>query len=192
MDAIRLLGGILEANATSGHVLGELLQRAASEDALAGVITFFAPGTVASGLPFTTEPDGGLLTTLAAGGAPPVTHDSQNEAVVLIQALCSAAKTEGMLDANAVEAIVAKVPAISDDAAVFLRGELTTPLDVREFASNVPASISHQVYAFSMMGMPMGSRQQVQYLSAVAQGLGVDWIAAKKIHAELGGPNIFG
>jgi len=56
----------------------------------------------------------------------------------------------------------------------------------------VPSKIAHQVYAFSMMGMPMGSRQQVQYLSAVAQGLDVDWIAAKKIHAELGGPSIFG
>lgn len=192
MDAIKLLGDILEANATGGQVLGELLQRAGSGDALGGVIALFAPGTVASGLRQETDPADGLLTTLASGGAPPVSPASDNEAVLLAQALCNAAKADGQLTPEARAVIVGRMPDIESDAAGFLDAELSSALDVREFASRVPENLAHQVYAFSMMGMPVGSRQQVQYLSAVAQGLGVDWIAAKKIHVELGGPSIFG
>lgn len=192
MDAVKLLGDIIEVNATNGHVLGELLRRTATGDALGGVIAHFAAGTIASGRPHTLDPGDGLLTILASGGAPPVTHQCQNEAVLLLQALCNAAKVDGAIAEGERSAMLAKVPSLEPEAAEFVDAQLAAPLDVRDFASRVPESLAHQVYGFSMMGLPAGSRQQVQFLSALAQGLDIDWIAAKKIHGELGGPNTFG
>lgn len=192
MDAIRLLGGILESNAIGGQVLGALLQRTDVGDPLAGVIKLFAPGTIASGLSQSDEATAGLLAQLAAGAAPAVAHESQNEAKLFVQALCSAAKADGELSQAARDAIVATVVDVGNDEADFFHRELEALLDVREFAARVPGRLAHQVYAFSMMGLAAKSRQKVQFLSAVAQGLGVDWIVAKKIHAELGGPNMFG
>lgn len=220
MDAVKLLGSLMGNNATGGNLLGSLLGGGGSGGgggglgALAGLLggggsnsgdtnRGASSASSAGGLGALTSMLGGgassggglgsLLSGLAGGGQPaPAPEKETNEAVLLIQAMCNAAKADGTIDQAEVKNIVGRLGEIDRAEAQFLEQELRAPLDLDGFLATVPNDMTQQVYAFSLMGMKLDTQQEAKYLGAVAQGLRLDPNVANQIHAKLGAPQIFG
>jgi len=211
MDAIKLLGSLMGNNATGGGLLGKMLGggggggNAGGLGALAGMLGGGGGGGNAGGLGALAGMLGGggggggglgaLLGGLGGGGAAAAQavpqEKEQNDAVLLIKAMCNAAKADGQIDQAEIQNIVGKLGEIDQQEAAFLKQELESPVDLAGFLRSVPDDMTQQVYAFSLMGMKLDSQQEAQYLAAVAQGLSLDTTIANKIHAELGAPQIF-
>lgn len=216
MDAIKLLGSLMGNNATGGNVLGSLLGGGGGGGggglgALAGLLggAGGSSGGGAGGLGALAGMLGGgggasaggaggglgaLLGGLAGGGAPAqrAQPKEENDAVLLIKAMCNAAKADGQIDQAEIKNIVGRLGEVDRAEAEFLEQELRAPLDLEGFLQSVPNDMAQQVYAFSLMGMKLDTQREAQYLGAVAQGLRVDPNVANQIHAKLGAPQIFG
>ena len=111
--------------------------------------------------------------------------------MVLVKAMCNAAKADGQIDQAEVQNIMGRLGDVDQGEAEWLKGELQSPLDVQGFVQSVPREMAQQAYAFSLMGMKLDSQQEAQYLGAVAQGLGLNPQTCNQIHAKLGAPEIF-
>ena len=215
MDAIKLLGSLMGNNATGGNVLGSLLGGGGGGGggglgALAGMLGGGgSSGGGAGGLGALASMLGGggggasgasaggglgaLLGGLAGGGAPARRPEpkEENDAGLLIKAMCNAAKADGKIDQAEVKNIVGRLGEIDQAEAQFLEQELQAPLDIRGFVASVPDDMAQQVYAFSLMGMKLDTQQEAQYLGAIAEGLRLNPQVANQIHAKLGAPQIF-
>jgi uncharacterized membrane protein YebE (DUF533 family) len=217
MDAIKLLGSLMGNNATGGNVLGSLLggggggsSSGGGLGALAGMLGGGGGSSSAGGLGALASMLGGagggggnaasssgglgaLLGGLAGGGAPARRPEpkEENDAVLLIKAMCNAAKADGKIDQSEVKNIVGRLGEVDQAEARFLEQELQAPLDIRGFVASVPDDMVEQVYAFSLMGMKLDTQQEAQYLGAVAEGLRLNPQVANQIHAKLGAPQIF-
>lgn len=219
MDAIKLLGSLMGNNATGGNLLGSLLGGATGGGggggkggmgglgALAGMFGGGA-GSGSGGLGALAGMLGGGGASQAGGGAGgglgsllagmgggaasrrPEPKE-ENDALLLIRAMCNAAKADGQIDSAEVENIVGRLGDVDMAEAEFLEAELRAPLDLPRFVNSVPGDMAAQVYAFSVVGMKLDTQKEAQYLAAVAQGLGLDTDDANRIHSKLGAPQIF-
>lgn len=197
-----LLGSMLGNNSTGGGLLGSILGGGGSGGGLGDLLGAVLGG--AGGASGSSSGGGGLGSILGSilggmGGAssppPALTSDEQdsadNEATILIRAMINAAKADGQIDQAEVDNIVGKLGEIDENEAAFLRAELAAPLDLDEYCQSVPRDMAQQAYAFSLMGMKLDTKQEAQYLGAVAQGLGLDPRVCNAIHDKLGAPQIF-
>lgn len=215
MDAVKLLGSLMGNNATGGNVLGSLLGGGGGGGggglgalagllgggggggggglgALAGLLGGGGGGGQQQAQSSGGGGLGGLLSSLSGGGAPQQAQpEQQDEATLLVRAMCNAAKADGQIDESEVKNIVGRLGEIDQAEAAFLQAELQAPLDIQDFVASVPASQAQQVYAFSLMGMKLDTNQEAQYLGAVAKGLRLDPNVCNQIHAKLGAPAIF-
>lgn len=137
----------------------------------------------------------GLLSGLLGGGekaeaapepAAP-TANQADQATLLIRAMCNAAKADGEIDKAEQDNIIGRLGGDLDEAeADFLRSELNAPLNVAEFARQVPADMAANVYAFSVMTVKVDTREEVTYLQQLAQNLDLDGGEINSIHQQLG------
>lgn len=117
---------------------------------------------------------------------------ANDQATVLIRAMVNAAKADGQVDQDEIQNIVGRLGGDVDQAeAAFLKQELQAPLDIQGYCQSVPQELSQQAYAFSVMGMKLDTKQEAQYLGAMAQGLGLNPQVCNAIHDKLGAPQIF-
>jgi uncharacterized membrane protein YebE (DUF533 family) len=184
-----LLGGGSKGQSSSGGGLGDLVggllgggQGGGSGSPLGGMLGSLLGAGAA----------GGALGLAAGETPPPVDADeAEDGARILIEAMCLAAKSDGRVDETEREAIVGKLGDLDKDEADFLRKKLSGKADVDEFVSRVPAEMSSQVYAFSLMAVKLDSRGEAEYFARLAQGLGLGSEEANEIHRGLGQPEIF-
>jgi len=211
MDAVKLLGSLMGSNATGGNLLGSLLGGGGGGGggglgALAGLLGGGGGGGGAGGLGALAGMLGGgggasaggglggMLAGLAGGGQQrpepePQHHDA---AMVMVRAMCNAAKADGQIDKQEIQNIVGRLgDEVDQNEAQFLKQELEAPVDLRGFLASVPEGLEQQVYAFSLMGMKLDTQQEAQYLAAVAEGLSLQPQVCNQIHAKLGAPEIF-
>ncbi len=136
---------------------------------------------------------GGNLLGMLPGREEAVTppKDAQEEAEILIEAMCNAAKCDGHVDEAEREKVLGKLGNLDGDEIAYLKKHLSTPLKTDSFLQRVPADMAEQVYAFSLMAIKLDSRKEAEYFARLAQGLGLDGEAANEIHARLGQPEIF-
>lgn len=133
-----------------------------------------------------------LLGALLGGGqvqAPP--QEAQDEAELLIQAMCYAAKADGEIDEGEKEAILGRLGELDEEEIAYLKEHLSGAVDVAGFTSKVPDDMDEQVYAFSLMAIRLDTQAEAQYFAALANGLGMDGDACNRIHSQLGQPEIF-
>jgi len=140
----------------------------------------------------------GLLGKLMGGDKQPeevsaaVPQEANQEAEILIRAMCNAAKSDGRLDDAEKEKIIANLGEEVTQAEIdFVQAELAAPLDVEGFVRQVPAGAASQVYSFSVMGIKIDEQAEANYLGQLAQGLGLDADTCNQIHDQLGAPRIF-
>ena len=108
------------------------------------------------------------------GSSAPAVSDQQRQAAnedaeILIRAMCNAAKADGQIDQSEIDAITSRLGDIDEHEAAFLRRELQAPLDLEAFCDSVPRDLTQQAYAFSLLGMKLDTQREAQYLGAVAQ-----------------------
>ena len=137
----------------------------------------------------------GGLGSLFGGGdddkSPEVPDLSEGDAAILIRAMCNSAKADGRVDESEIEAILGQLGQVEGDDEAFLRAELQSPLDLEGFIREVPGHMKEQVYAVSLLSIEVDNINEEHYLTALANGLGVDPNHVNELHDEVGAPRIF-
>lgn len=108
------------------------------------------------------------------------------EAMILIQAMTNAAKSDGSVDDDEIAAIFSRAGDLDDDAQDFIRAELKAPLDLDAFIESVPSGMEAEVYTASMLPIDVDTAAEAEYLQNLADGLGLREDDVAKIHEALG------
>jgi len=108
------------------------------------------------------------------------------EATILIKAMCNAAKADGQVDDDEVNAIISRAGELESDDERWLRSELRSPLDLAAFVAEVPKGLEAEVYAASLLPIEVDTASEVQYLQDLGRGLGLSGSQINSIHEELG------
>lgn len=123
--------------------------------------------------------------------APAPTSELDDErAKLLVVAMVNAAKADGQLDKKEQDAILGQLGDVSQEEIDFLRKEFAAPIDVREFAWNVPLGLEQQVYGFSLMAIGLDEKREARYLKDLAHGLRLDPDVCDRLHDQVGAPKL--
>ncbi len=118
---------------------------------------------------------------------PPTEQMPQNDqAVVLVRAMLNAAKADGRISPDEQRNILSQFGNGQADVVQFLRDELATPLDVREFAWSVPIGMEAQVYGMSLLAIAVDSNAETKYLSELAHALRLSTAVREQLHQRYG------
>ncbi len=118
-------------------------------------------------------------------------QQANEQALILVRAMINAAKSDGQVDSEEQQKIVAKLGDVSQDEIDFVQRELAAPLDVDAFVREVPPGMAEQVYTVSLMAIDLDSNPEAQYLNQLAQGLGIPPQTVNAIHEQLGAPKLY-
>ncbi len=130
---------------------------------------------------------GGLMGGDDASRASAVAADmDEDDAMILVKAMCNAAKADGTVDDDEVDAIVGRVGQLDAEDEAILRRELRSPLDLDSFLAEVPAGMEADVYAASLLPITVDTPLEMAYVQELAKGLGLSTEALDSIHKELG------
>lgn len=122
----------------------------------------------------------------------PAEQDSLNEqSVVLIRAMISAAKSDGQITQDEQQAIVGQMGHLSENELNFLRDEFSRPVDVRELAWNTPLGLEEQVYSMSLIAIDLDENKEAEYLADLAHGLRMQPARCNQLHQKYNAPEIF-
>lgn len=183
-----LLGGMLGGNAIGGGLLGTI-----GKAALPMILGSLMRGRGKSGGGL-----GGLLGGLLGGGknkaeavSPEERDRMDDDATLLLRAMINAAKADGTIEQDEVDNIIKRLGDLDNNEKQFLETEFKAPLDLEAFVATVPNELDEEVYAFSLMGIRLDTKQEAQYLASLAQGLGISPSTANAIHDKLGVQKIF-
>jgi len=120
---------------------------------------------------------------VAAAHAPAMSDD---DAMILLQAMCNAAKADGNVDEDEIQRIMGHIGDMDAQEEALLRSELTSPLDLDAFVRSVPSGHENDVYAASLLPITIDEPSEVEYLRNLASGLGISSDTVRAIHSELG------
>ncbi len=118
-------------------------------------------------------------------------QQANEQATILIKAMINAAKSDGSFDRSEQEKLLAKLGDVTREEMEFIRNEFNKPLDVQEFANEVPRGMEHQIYAISLSAIDLDAQSEANYLGQLAQALRITPQEANQIHDQLGAPKIF-
>lgn len=116
---------------------------------------------------------------------------TEDQAAILIRAMLNAAKADGRVDKEEIDAIVKNLGEIDEEDEAFLRAELDRPLNLEEFVNEVPQSMGDQVYAVSLLAIDVDTINEEHYLKELASGMGVSEDKVNELHDELKIARIF-
>lgn len=136
---------------------------------------------------------GDLLNSALQGKAIPEPEPEQeDQARILIQAMVNAAKSDGEIDTEEQQKIVANLgDDVSDEERQFVISEMQTPLDADAFIRSIPRGAEMQVYMMSLLGINLDSREEAVYLDSLRKGIGMSEQQCNAIHEKLGVPTIY-
>lgn len=211
MDAVKLLGSLLGSNATGGSLLGKLMGGAGGgassgggglgsllggmlggggggggTSGLMGALMKGAAGAGGAGILGSLLGGGGAAPEAPAAAPAPASQETNDQATILIRAMCNAAKADGQIDETEQQNIIGRLGEIDQSEADFLRQEFSSPLDTQGFARSVPQELATQVYALSCATVKVDTREEVAYLQELGQALRLDGDTLQQVHKQLG------
>jgi len=210
MDAVKLLKSLMGNNATGGNLLGSLLGKITGSGSqpdsqpksggggglgsLIGGLLGGGGGKSSAGGMLGGLLGSGVLGSLLGGNgssesapAALASPSAEEEATLLIRAMCNAAKSDGSIDKAEQQKIIGKLGSDVSQAEIdFVEAQLMSPLDPAGFAASVPAEMAASVYAVSLMTITVDTPQEAQYLQQLAGGLNLDRQTVSAIHQQLG------
>lgn len=166
----RMLGGRM--GGMVGSMAGSMLSRSVGRGGGGGI------GSLLGGL---MGGDDDKQTAQAAAAEMP-----EETAMILIKAMCNAAKADGSVDDQELDAIMSRAGDLEPDDEFMLRAELQAPLDLEGFIATVPKDLAPDVYAASLLPIEVDTASEVEYLQNLARGLGLTSQTVEAIHEELG------
>jgi len=114
---------------------------------------------------------------------------SQADAVLLIRAMIAAANADGVIDAQERGQIMEKLKTVdlSKEEQQFIVNELLVPQEAQSIVGSVRnPEMARQVYAASLLAITVDTQTEQQYLSNLAEQLGLDAKTINSIHQQLG------
>lgn len=103
-----------------------------------------------------------------------------------VRALVNAAKSDGRIDPEEQQRILARLGDVSAAEYQFLLSEFQKPLDVDAFARSVPLGMEPQIYALSLVAIDLDTPAEANYLRQLAQALRLPPQTVAEIHQRLG------
>ena len=198
-----LLGSLVGGSAPQTHSTGRTPTSASDLEDILGVGKHKNTGGLggAGGL-------GGLLTSAIANHAqqnnPHIENNSydvlpietnkeeaQDHALLIIRAMINAAKSDGNIDQEEQEKILAKLGDITQEEIDFIKREFAAPLNVSAFTQSVPRDMAQQIYMVSLTAIDLDKNKEAQYLADLAKGLNISPQLANQMHDKFGVPKIF-
>lgn len=136
---------------------------------------------------------GDLLNGALQGKPIPEPEPAQeDQARILIQAMVNAAKSDGEIDTEEQQKIVANLgDDVSDAERDFVLAEMRAPLDAEAFIRSIPRGAEMQVYMMSLLGINLDSREEAVYLDSLRKGIGMSEEQCNAIHQKMGVPTIY-
>ena len=113
------------------------------------------------------------------------------QALVLVRAMVSAAKSDGQITREEQERILKQLGHASQESIDFLRSEFRKPVNVRDLVWEIPRGMEEQAYTVSLIAMELDEQKEAEYLADLCQGLRLDPARCNEIHRNFGAPVIF-
>ncbi len=98
---------------------------------------------------------------------------TEEQAFVLIKAMCNAAKSDGTVDETEINTIMGRLGQLDAEESAHLRSELSGPVDLAGLLASVPKGMERDVYAVSLLAIDAASGPEAAYLTELASGLGL-------------------
>lgn len=130
------------------------------------------------------------ITTLEESGFLPLSGDTSALSKKLMQAMISAAKADGRIDAQESQVIFAQVEALglSADERQFLLAAMDKPLSVDEIAVSAQSSEeAAEIYTAAVLAVGQASPAEALYLARLEQRLQLDPALVQAIRAQAAG-----
>ena len=105
--------------------------------------------------------------------------------------MINAAKSDGDISEAEQQNILERLGNPTPDVIGFLQNEFAQPLDVREFAWNVPLGLEQKVYTMSLAAIELDVNTEAAYLRDLAHGLRLTPEVCNQIHRQFGAQEIF-
>lgn len=197
-------GGGQQAGGGLGGLLGSVMGGGQAQAGnLAGML-----GNVLGGGASSAQPEGGLGALLGAamgqlggaeqqedgaqlanfGSAP---ADANEQAMLVIQAMINAAKSDGHVDESEQQKIIGKLGDVTQEELDFVKQALAEPLDAPAFINSIPAGMGQDIYVVSLMAIDLDTNEEAQYLDQLAKGVGLAPEACNQIHDQMGIPKLY-
>ncbi len=112
----------------------------------------------------------------------------EEAARLLVSLMCNSAKSDGHVDQQEAERITAQLgDDVTADERAFLQQQLASPfLSAAEMAAHVPADLSAEAYAVSLLSIDVDTAEESEYLDNLAIALDLSSADRNEIHEELG------
>ena len=109
-------------------------------------------------------------------------------AIILVRAMCNAAKADGHVDDTEINNIISRAGDIDAEDEALIRAELSAPLDLAGFIATVPQGMEAEVYTLSLLPIEVDTLAEANYLADLRSGLGLSDDQVREIHEGLGIP----
>ncbi len=183
-----LLGGLTGGNSGSAGGLGNLLGGLSGKSGgggLGGILDSLNGGSQSGG------GIGGMLNDALQGNNVSENNEEEAQAELLLKAMLSAAKADGVIDEEEKRKITEHLGDVSPEEAEFVRNELEAPLDAQGLINSVPRGMEQQVYFMSLLAIDLDSNEEARYLDTLAKGLNISNDMCNQIHAKVGAPALY-
>jgi uncharacterized membrane protein YebE (DUF533 family) len=127
---------------------------------------------------------GEMIGTMTA--ATPMGAVAEENARLLIRAMCQAAKADGEIDADEKAKIMAHLATASDQERAYVEEQMAAPLDMDGLVAASTAALATQVYSASLMAISPDKPVEQAYLAQLATALGIDKATRDGLHAAMG------
>ncbi len=134
---------------------------------------------------------GGLLSSMLRGESVKAAPTEEEKAEILLKAIVSAAKADGVIDAEEEAQITKYIGDVTPEELAIVKEELESPVDIEGLVQRVPEEMAQQVYAVSAMAINIDTDAEVEYLDRLAKGLGIEPEMVNAIHAKLNKPALY-
>lgn len=109
------------------------------------------------------------------------------DAEVLIEAMCNAAKADGVIDETETNQIMNELGDISDAERAFLRSAIDAPAkSAADMAARIPSDLRAEAYAVSLISINVDTVDEASYLRDFASALDMSDSDRNDIHDDLG------
>lgn len=129
---------------------------------------------------------GEMIGTMA--GATPMGGMVEENARLLIRAMCQAAKADGEIDADERARIMAHLADATAEERAYVEEQMAAPLDLDGLVAASSSAMAAQVYSTSLMAISPDKPVEQAYLAQLASALGLDKATRDGVHASMGLP----
>jgi len=193
---VMVVRGIGKAMGGSGSItdmLGSMLGggKNSAESSSGGNILGSILGSLTGGKSGGGSDLGSLLTSALQGKDVKAAPTEEEKAQLLLKAIISAAKADGVIDAEEEAQIKKYIGDVTPEELAIVKEELASPVDIEGLVEKVPEEMAQQVYAISALAINIDTDAEVNYLDQLARELGITPETVNAIHEKLNKPALY-